>query len=465
MSKGSYYDADAYLPGVEDDDSLENQPLVANQGSASHPHAVKLTQERPVPAVEQAALAAYWFGWSFLWLPLLVVVIPLQIMRLARDEDKGAAMGTALLLGSFVSLFAAPVFGSLSDTSTHPLGRRRPFMIVGAVIASIALFIMAIAPSLGWFSFAFFLLSLANNMIMAPYSALVPDMIPPTQRGTASGWLGGLSMLGYLAGGLLTYHIADTGLFGAYMILIFVHGAALSVTVYTIQEEPLVLTAPPPTPSERLASFMAPLQSNDFRVVFFTRFLMQMGILTVQEYLQFYLKDAIGPNFVISGTVVADSPEKAVSLLFLPVLLGAFVSSLAAGFISDLSGGRRKAIVYAAGGTMSVTCVLFAFTRSYAFDMLIGLAFGLGFGAFSVMDWALATDVLPSKDDYAKDMGIWSLALVLPQVIAAPIAGYMLDYFQSVGPSINLGYTVIFLLSVVYFAAGTFFVKHIESVE
>jgi len=127
---------------------------------------------------------------------------------------------------------------------------------------------------------------------------------------------------------------------------------------------------------------------------------------------------------------VADSPEKAVSLLFLPVLLGAFVSSLAAGFISDLSGGRRKNIVYVSGGTMAVTCVLFAFTRSYAFDMVIGLFFGLGFGAFSVMDWALATDVLPSKEDYAKDMGIWSLALVLPQVIAAPVAGHLLDYFQ-----------------------------------
>ena len=179
-------------------------------------------------------------------------------------------------------------------------------MIVGGVLASAALFIMAISPTLGWFSFAFFLLSIANNMILAPYSALVPDLIPPSQRGTASGWLGGMSMLGYLGGGLVSYHIQSTGLFGAYMIMLFVHGAAMAVTVYSIREEPLLYNPlrPPPTNSERLASFIAPLQNHDFRVVFFTRFLMQMGILTVQEYLQFYLKDAIGPNFVISGTVV-----------------------------------------------------------------------------------------------------------------------------------------------------------------
>jgi MFS family permease len=56
--------------------------------------------------------------------------------------------------------------------------------------------------------------------------------------------------------------------------------------------------------------------------------------------------------------------------------------------------------------------------------------FGIGFGAFSVMDWALATDVLPNKEEFAKDMGIWSLAMVLPQVVAAPIAGVLLDWGQ-----------------------------------
>jgi len=120
-------------------------------------------------------------------------------------------------------------------------------------------------------------------------------------------------------------------------------------------------------------------------------------------------------------------------------------------------------IVYISGAMMAVTCVFFSITRSYAFDMFLGLVFGLGFGAFSTMDWALATDVLPNPEEFAKDMGIWSLALALPQVIATPIAGYMLDYFQKMGH--NLGYSVIFLLAVLYFSAGTFFVKYVDSVQ
>ncbi len=69
-----------------------------------------------------AALAAYWFGWSFLWLPLLIVLIPFQILSLApNQQSKGSALGSTLLLGSFVSLFCAPLFGSWSDSSRHPM--------------------------------------------------------------------------------------------------------------------------------------------------------------------------------------------------------------------------------------------------------------------------------------------------------------------------------------------------------
>jgi len=95
----------------------------------------------------------------------------------------------------------------------------------------------------------------------------------------------------------------------------------------------------------------------------------------------------------------------------------------------------------------------------------MGVIFGLGYGAYESVDWALASDVLPSMDDYAKDMGVWHVAMVLPQVIATPVAGALLDNFQRVGRNNHLptlGYTVIFLMAVVYFFLGTVFVKQIK---
>jgi MFS family permease len=128
----------------------------------------------------------------------------------------------------------------------------------------------------------------------------------------------------------------------------------------------------------------------------------------------------------------------------------------------------RKMMVYISGALMGVVCLVFVLFHSFTLAVLMGIVFGLGYGAYESVDWALASDVLPSMDDYAKDMGVWHVAMVLPQVIATPIAGFLLDNFQRVGKVQNipnLGYTVIFMVAVVYFIFGTVFVKQIKKVH
>ena len=177
--------------------------------------------------------------------------------------------------------------------------------------------------------------------------------------------------------------------------------------------------------------------------------------------------DVVGAPFVLAGVgKVADAPEQAASFFLLPLLLGAILSTLVAGILSDRYG--RKLMVYLAGGMMGVVALVFIFSNSFTIAVLMGVVFGLGYGAYQSVDWALASDVLPSMDDYAKDMGVWHVAMVLPQVVATPIAGFLLDNFQRVGRTQNLptlGYTVIFLVAVVYFIFGTVFVKQIKGVR
>lgn len=187
---------------------------------------------------------------------------------------------------------------------------------------------------------------------------------------------------------------------------------------------------------------------------------------------QFYLSDEIGEYqagtgeqwFTVSGTLIARSAEQAVTILFVPVLLGALMSSLISGLISDWMGGKRKQLVYISGGIMCLAGLLFAFTRSYLWSLMLGGLFGLGFGAFSVMDWAMATDVLPNAEEFAKDMGLWSLAMVLPQVLAVPLSGLVLDFFRA-NDYQSMGYSLIFLLAALYFCIGTVFVNRLEGVD
>ena len=69
------------------------------------------------------------------------------------------------------------------------------------------------------------------------------------------------------------------------------------------------------------------------------------------------------------------------------------------------------------------------------------------------------------EDDYAKDMGVWHVSFTLPQVLAVPIGGVLLDTFQRVGRDMdrpNLGYTVLFSLAFVYFVLGTVLVRQVK---
>jgi len=77
-------------------------------------------------------------------------------------------------------------------------------------------------------------------------------------------------------------------------------------------------------------------------------------------------------------------------------------------------------------------------------------------------------DVLPSKHDYARDMAVWNSALILPQVLATPLAGILLDSFQLLGKQNGiecLGYMVIFAVAATYFFLGTVFISQIRGVK
>ena len=142
--------------------------------------------------------------------------------------------------------------------------------------------------------------------------------------------------------------------------------------------------------------------------------------------------DVIGALYILAGVgEIARTPEEAVSFFILPLLLGAILCSLVAGVLSDRYG--RKLMVYLSGFLQGLVALVLVFTHNFTLVVVLGIFFGLGYGACESVDWALASDVLPSMDDYAREMGVWHVAAVLPQVIATPFAGFLLDNFQRVG--------------------------------
>ncbi|NOR34734.1 MAG: MFS transporter, partial [Bacteroidales bacterium] len=79
-------------------------------------------------------------------------------------------------------LIIQPIIGYMSDKTWGRLGRRRPFFLVGAIMASIALIFMPNSPSL-WIAVGMlWIMDASINITMEPFRAFVGDMLPNEQR-------------------------------------------------------------------------------------------------------------------------------------------------------------------------------------------------------------------------------------------------------------------------------------------
>ena len=408
---------------------------------------------------QQIAISLYWFSTSAHWSAILIILLQMQAEQIGGKEHKGTTLGMILLAGAFISMTVAPFFGAWSDRVHTRWGRRKPFLVVGTLGNALGLLVFAFLPAKAGMLLPYILVfcwvQFFNNLATAPYNALIPDVVPRAQRGTASGWMGLMTMMGNATGvtfGLVLGRIG--GMTGAYITLAVIMLLGMAATAILVREpEP-----PPATPfkmQELLRGLITPFQSPDFRWVFLTRLLVMLGIFTVQEFVQYYLRDVIAKgqepfDYRIGSLTLVKTAHEATGIFIFMLLFGAIASSVWAGKISDRYG--RKPVVYFSGLLQGVIVVILLLVGRFELVVLLGLIFGLGYGAYMAVDWALVTDVLPKADDYAKDMGLWHIAATLPQVTAAPIAGVLLDNFQRVGGQHNLpnlGYTVIFALGTV----------------
>src|SRR5436309_2392927 len=86
------------------------------------------------------------------------------------------------LAGPVTGLLVQPVIGAMSDRTWNWLGRRRPYFLVGAILASIALFIMPDSTSVRMAASFLWVLDASINVSMEPFRAFVADKLNSDQR-------------------------------------------------------------------------------------------------------------------------------------------------------------------------------------------------------------------------------------------------------------------------------------------
>ena len=420
-------------------------------------------------AKDHFSVSAFWLGINLLWGALLIVTIPAQMRQLAPKRPI-ETMDLMLGLGALPAVVMPLIVGPLSDRCMSKLGRRRPYMLAGLAVNLVGLAMIWLAGLRLdlWLYFAGYLVvQFGNNASTGAYSGIIPDVVPLDQRGLASGWMAAMSQFGTILGlasaGLLmrSEHVtASFAVMAASMILFCV------ITVLGVRERPRDVE-PPPMDWLRFVKnlWIDPRKHPDFAWVWITRALVVMGLWMVQEHMQYYLVDVMKVG-------EKDVPLVAAGILVVS-LICATVTGVVGGKVSDYIG--RKRVVYIANGIVALACFAFIWAPSLGWVYAIAVLFGLGFGAYYSVDWALGCDVLPNKDDAAKDMAVWHISMVLPQSIALPLSGAILGawghHYTLTETGAKLahysrdGYTAMLAVAAFFLLLGAVLIRNVKGVR
>ncbi len=402
-----------------------------------------------------------------------------MVAKFLDPAQKDINLALVVIWGTLVAVAVNPLVGAISDYVTFRMGRRRPFLIIGTIANVVVLVLFAFAP--GWFSsiallltfiVLFLLLQFTNNLANSPWSAIIADKVPEHQRGMTAGFNGLFTLLGTIIGSVVAGMIVNkhdalpvyrNEIVQIFLIIAVVQIVFVAYTVFTVKETPLSEHVTFQLSPILKKFFFKPTRYPDLSWVLLARLLVMMGIWGVFYFLQYYFDDVLGGPGV--KTIFLNSPfsgEQFSGTLFLPaLLLLALPTSIIAGSISDRRG--RKPLVYLSGIMMTVVCLMFIIFQNQYGALIAGAFFGIGYGAYTSVDWALTTDVLPPTDEAGKFMGIWSAMGILPQVIGITIGGVLLQAMHTL-PN-HIGYTALFAVTIVYFGLGTLVIRQVKSVR
>ncbi|MFI2032114.1 MFS transporter [Streptomyces buecherae] len=349
---------------------------------------------------------------------LTSVFLPNQVSDIDPD-DKVANLAVVTTLSSVATLLVQPVVGALSDRTHSRLGRRAPWMLLGALLGAVFLAVLPLATSVGVLAVLWVLVQATLNIAQSPLTAVLPDRVPVERRGVASTFVGVATMVGTTVGAVIAAGFAHRAGLGHVTIAAFV--LVVVALFVVLNPEPDSRGAARAAWSWRAFArgmWVSPRQHPDFAWAFGARVLLTLGFWILQAFQLYLLRDHVGMDDDTSNAFVAK--------LSVVMLVAVVVSAAVTGPWSDRV-RRRKPFVAVCSLLMALamTVPLVAPTESgmYVYAALLGL----GFGGYQSLDLALMTEVLPSRDSVGKDLGLLNVATNLPQAIAPALGGLVIN--------------------------------------
>ncbi len=440
------------------------------------------TPQKTLHWYDAISINVYYFALTLRSQTLTPLIVPLLVQQFVGDETKGTSYGNLRLVSLMVALLVQAVAGMLSDHNTSKWGRRRPFILLSTVLEIIAFL------GVGWIAgsmdgmlgykalFGLIVFSMiASNIGHGAAQGLIPDLVPPSQRGRYSGIKAFFELpLPLIVVAFTISRMVSAGnLWGAILAMIAVFVVATALTMM-VRETPL---KQPTKPMDWTGILRLVAMTGLFTLVIV---LIGFGVKKLVEYLLvlngtlslvlvgvvgvtgMLLAVALGviasvqislgkeagkrPSFTwwvinrLAFLVGANNlasfvlyfiqerfPEmqgsaaaQPASLLMMVVGVAILVISIPSGWLTDKFGAKLILLIGGLLATLGTVVVIMSRTMPVMF--VGGVLIGLATGAFFSSNWALGTSIVP-KEEAGRWLGISNLAGAGAGAVGAYIGG------------------------------------------
>jgi len=430
---------------------------VRNGGSVmTAAEAIGVEEARPTTPVKPSFIAAFTLaqiGAYVSFMPLFQVLLPLKAEAI-DSANKAVVLSQVAILGSITASFANLLAGAISDRTTSRFGRRRPWMVVGALGTVASYFVIMMAQSAIQLMAGIVCFQVAFNLLFSALLAVLPDRVPDAQKGRVAAFLSLGHPIGAMAGAILVGGLL-VGEAPRYFAIGIVLLVAIAPFALALNDPPLPRGQRPPFDwREFLAGFwINPRAYPDFALAWISRFMVLVAITLTQCYMLFYLQDALHYPDLFPG----QRAEQGMALLTTVATCANVACGMLGGMLSDRL-KRRKLFAAGAAIVLSGAMLVFSMVPGWPVVVVGFVIFGCAVGCYYAVDIALVSQVLPSQKDAGKDLGVINLANTLPQAMAPVLAMWVL------GPT-HVNYHALYLVAAGLAAAGGLAILPIRGVR
>ena len=349
------------------------------------------------------------FGLAFSITTISVALPPL----LHTFTRSGSLIGLVIGAEGFFALTLSPIVGPWSDSFHTPLGRRRPFMLVGLGPMAFCLLLVPFMPNLWTTSLLVLAFYFAYYLCEPPYRGLYPDVLPPSSYGRAQGVqhvLRGIALGIALVGGNFLLKVWQPAPF---LTAALVTSAACGLTILLVREDG--------GHGRVFEGFWAYIkqswnifwQEGDVRRFLLANSAWEGTFAAARSFVILYVIDGLHESKTVSGEILA------------AVAVGYVIAAIFAGRLGDRFGLARviffASFVY---GTGLLVGGLAEQWHTWYFGLIVPVA--IAGGTVMTLAWGLLYKIVPAQHRGAVS-GLATTTKGIGLLIGAPVAGIAID--------------------------------------